>query len=101
MVEDLPTEEAVLRSDVALDVDEAEYPPRVRVSQHQGREPSHRMAHKVEGLEPDALEHGPRRLHQERDRYLRQVRTPGLTTARGVVGEERVASKALYRAMSA
>lgn len=73
MLDDLTRQEAVLRRDVALDVEEAQHPVGVPVRQHEAGQPAHRMAREMEPPDPERVAGADRRLRQERDRQ--DVRT--------------------------
>lgn len=91
VVHDLPAEETVLRRDIAFDVDEAQDPARVRMGQHQRRQPAHRVADEVEAADAVGLQHRFSSRHEEGNGELRQITTVRLAAARRIPGQERTA----------
>jgi hypothetical protein len=95
MEEDLPAKEAVLRRDVSFDIDEAGHAVGFLVCQHERGQPAHGMPHQVEAVNPLLSEGSQGSIDQEGNRDLFEVTAPGLAAAGGVVGEERLAVRAL------
>ncbi|MNH35057.1 hypothetical protein D3C79_957090 [compost metagenome] len=54
---DLPAEKAIFRSNITLYIDEADYPLRELMGQHQCGQSAHGVADQVEALDTEMLQH--------------------------------------------
>src|SRR5688572_9360078 len=80
-VEDLSTDKAVFRSQIALNIGEAQDALRRIMGEHQCREPSHGMTHQMKSVDAEPLEDRLGSLNEKRNRDLRQIVADRLSTA--------------------
>ena len=90
MIMDLSTEEAILRCNVAFDINETFNAIRLLVSQYQTGKSPHGMAYQMELVDSEMREHGLRGFHQECDVDAREVGALRFTAAWRIIGNEGV-----------
>lgn len=88
MVDDLAAEEAVLGSDVALDVDEVRDPIGVAVGEEKCGQASHGVTDEVEAIDTVCLQDQFRGPNQKRDRQGVVVGDCGAAASRRVVQDD-------------
>ncbi|MNT25275.1 hypothetical protein D3C72_1607870 [compost metagenome] len=93
MLVHLATQEAVLRSQVALYAGEAEHPLRLEMCQQQAGEPPHGVPHQVKACKSPAVYHLHGRLHQQRQIDLRRVIYRSSAATGRIPGQERAIVK--------
>ena len=86
--DNLPTEKAILRGQVALNAHKATHTIRIFLSQQQRTQPAHGVTDEVESSNSETVEDSLGSADEEGDGDTREIGTKGLATSGGIVSDD-------------